>query len=69
MNEQDYVDLGFDPVEIFHGCNDKLCRACDQDITNGDRVRVRLSEMSPDASGLYHEACADKLVLEAQEDK
>jgi hypothetical protein len=67
--EQDYIDLGFDTVEVYQGCTDKLCRACDQDITNGDRVRVRTTTDDPNLGGLYHEACADEVVLEYQEDK
>jgi hypothetical protein len=66
MNEQDYIDLGFDVVEVHQG-PDKSCRACEGEITKGDRVRLRDSE--PHLSGLYHEACADETVIEYQEDK
>jgi len=66
--EQDYIDLGFDTIEVYHGCTDKLCRACDQDITNGDRVRVRTTD-DPELNGLHHEVCADEMITEAQEDK
>jgi hypothetical protein len=60
MISKDYIDLGFDEVKTHQG-PDKLCRACNGDITKGDRVMLRTTPQE-NLNGLHHEACANLII-------